>query len=146
MKVKDILREKDGKLVTAQPAMNVLKAMELIIGNRISCLPVLDASGQLVGIISDKDIFRAVYEHQETFRRFTVGDLMTTNLIVGVADDDVDYIGGVMTKNRFRHVPIVDKAKLIGLISVGDIVKAQIKQMEIENRYLKLYMEGNYPG
>ncbi|MFQ6007315.1 MAG: CBS domain-containing protein [Candidatus Zixiibacteriota bacterium] len=51
-----------------------------------------------------------------------------------------------MTKNKIRHVPILEQGKLVGLISLGDIVMAQIKRMEIENRYLKLYMEGNYPG
>jgi CBS domain-containing protein len=107
---------------------------------------VLGYSGQLVGIISDRDIFKSIYENQDNFRSLTVGNLMTTDVIVGVPEDEIDYIGGVMTNNRVRHVPILEEGKLVGLISVGDVVKAQIKRMEIENRYLKLYMEGNYPG
>jgi CBS domain-containing protein len=146
MKVQDVLKTKQQKLITAEPSTNIITAMELLLKNRISCLPVVDNSGHLVGIISDKDIFRAIYEHQHDFQGFTVGDLMTTDVLVGVPDDEIDYIGGVMTENNVRHIPILDKDKLVGLISVGDVVKVQIKRMEIENRYLKLYMEGNYPG
>ena len=71
---------------------------------------------------------------------------MTTDVIVGVPDDEVDYIGGVMDKNGIRHVPILDEGRLVGIITISDIAKAQIKRMEIENRYLKMYMEGNYPA
>ena len=146
MKVKDLLKDKQREIVTAQASINILTAMEMLIKNKISCMPVLDESGQMVGIVSDKDIFGAIYKNQDSFRSFTVGDMMTTNILVGVAEDEIDYIGGVMTNNKIRHVPIMEKDKLVGLISVGDIVKAQIKRIEIENRYLKLYMEGNYPG
>lgn len=146
MKVKEMLKNKQREIITVEPSTGILTGMELLIKNKISCLPVLEASGKLVGIVSDKDIFKAIYENQDSFRSFTVDDLMTTDLIVGVADDDIDYIGGVMTNNRIRHIPIVERDKLVGLVSVGDVVKAEIKDMEIENRYLKLYMEGNYPG
>ncbi len=146
MKVKDILKTKQREIITIKASTDILTAMELLIKNKISCLPVLGDSGRLIGIISDKDIFHIIYENQDNFRSIRASDLMATDLIVGVADDDIDYIGGVMTNNKIRHVPIVEKDKLIGLISVGDVVKAEIKHMQIENRYLKLYMEGNYPG
>jgi CBS domain-containing protein len=146
MKVKDILKNKQREIITAETSTDILTAMQLLISNKISCLPVLGYSGQLVGIISDKDIFKAVYENQDNFRSFTVGNLMTTDVLVGVPEDEIDYIGGVMTENKIRHVPILEEGKLVGLISIGDVVKVEIKRMQIENRYLKLYMEGNYPG
>ena len=124
MKVKEVLENKQREIITVEASTGILTAMELLIKNKISCLPVLGESGRLVGIVSDKDIFKAIYENQDSFRSFTVGDLMTTDLIVGVADDDIDYIGGVMTNNRIRHIPIVEKDKLVGLVSVGDVVKA----------------------
>ena len=71
---------------------------------------------------------------------------MSTNLIVGLPEDDVAYIAGVMTENRIRHVPIVDRDRIIGLLSVGDIVKTQIENIKVENRYLWQYIEGSYPG
>lgn len=146
MKVKDVLKNKQREIITAETSTDILTAMQLLINNEVGCLPVLGYSGQLVGIISDKDIFKAIYENQDNFRSLTVGNLMTTDVLVGVPEDEIDYIGGVMTKNKIRHVPILEQGKLVGLISLGDIVMAQIKRMEIENRYLKLYMEGNYPG
>ncbi len=146
MKVKDVLQSMKREIITIEPSANILTAMEALIKNKIGCLPVLGDSGQLVGIVSDKDIFHAIYENQDNFHSLKVSDLMTTDLLIGLAEDMIDYIGGVMTKNRVRHIPIVEKDKLVGLISLGDIVKAEIKRMEIENRYLKLYMEGNYPG
>jgi len=146
MKVKDLLKDKKREIVTVEGSTDILTAMELLIKNKISCLPVLGYSGQLVGIISDKDIFHAIYENQDNFPSIKVSNLMTTDLLVGLAEDEIDYIGGVMTENKVRHIPIVEKDQLVGLISLGDIVKAEIKQMQIENRYLKLYMEGNYPG
>ncbi len=145
MKVKDVLKNKKRELVTVDASTNILEAMDLLIKNGISCLPILGYSGQLVGIISDKDIFKAVFENQQGFQSFTVGNLMTTDLIVGLPDDEIDYIGGVMTENQIRHVPIVEQDKLLGLLSLGDVVKAEIKRMKIENRYLKMYMEGNQP-
>jgi len=146
MKVKDLLKDKKREIVTVEASTDLLTAMELLIKNEISCLPVLGYSGQLIGIISDKDIFHAIFENQDNFSSLKVSNLMTTDLLVGLAEDEIDYIGGVMTENKVRHIPIVGKDRLIGLISLGDVVKTEIKRMQIENRYLKLYMEGNYPG
>ena len=76
----------------------------------------------------------------------TVTDIMTSNIIVGVETDELTYIAGLMTNNRIRHVPVVKADKLIGLISIGDVVKAQMSDMEVENRYLKQYIDGSYPA
>ncbi|MEW5994934.1 MAG: CBS domain-containing protein, partial [Candidatus Zixiibacteriota bacterium] len=100
---------------------------------------------QIVGIVSDTDIFKAIFKNQDHFQSITVGNLMTTDVIVGLPDDEIDYIGSVMDKNGIRHVPILDEGKLVGIITISDIAKAQIKRMEIENRYLKMYMEGSHP-
>jgi CBS domain-containing protein len=120
--------------------------MARLIENRISCLPVVSDSGEVVGIISDKDIFRAAFRDPQNFTEKNVNHLMTTNLIIGLPDDELDYIAGVMTNNRIRHVPIVQDKRLVGLLSVGDIVKSQMKNIQIENRYLKKYIHDEYPG
>lgn len=120
--------------------------MDLLIAHQISCLPVIGESGELEGIVSDRDIFRAIHKDQRGFKSLRVGDLMTTELMVGVPDDDIQYIGGVMTQNRIRHVPIVEDQSLVGLISLGDVVKAHIDEVEVENRYLKTYITGSYQG
>jgi CBS domain-containing protein len=146
MLVRDQLKANSKRLVTARPATEILEAMRLLIEHRISCLLITDARDQLAGIVSDKDIFRVCYEKHCDFASMTIGDLMTTNLIVGVETDELSYIAGLMTNNRIRHVPIVDEDRLIGLISIGDVVKAQMANMEVENRYLKQYINGSYPA
>lgn len=146
MTVKDVLKNKNRNLVTVLPTLNVVEAMGMLIEHRIGCLLIVNETGRLLGILSDMDLFHAVYKSQDKWQISTAGDLMTKNLIVGVIDDDIDYIAGLMTKNRVRHIPIVDKDKLIGLVSIGDIVKNQIQDIEVENRYLKAYIDGSYPG
>ena len=109
-------------------------------------IPVTDDSNKLVGIISDKDIFRKVHDTDGKYQEVTVGAAMTTDLIIGLPTDKFSYIAQVMTKNRIRHVPVCKEAKIIGLVSIGDIVKTQIDSIEGENRYLKQYISGDYPG
>lgn len=146
MLVKDLLKTKSKELVTISASTKLKEAMESLINNKISCLPVLDDNSRLIGIISDKDIFRHAYEKPAGFQDETVGEVMTTNLIVGLVDDEVAYIAGIMTENRIRHVPIVERDHIIGLLSVGDIVKTQIENIRVENRYLWQYIEGTYPA
>ena len=146
MKVKEVLKIKDRETITVDPGTNVTAAMKVLLDNKVSCLPIVDDQGSLVGILSDKDIFRKVYNDPDNFRNSPVGELMSTNLIVGLPDDDMTYIAGIMTQNRIRHVPIVTEQQIVGLISVGDVVKLQIENVEIENRYLKQYIDGGYPG
>jgi CBS domain-containing protein len=146
MKVKEFLAANPRKVVTVQPDTLVQHAMARLIENAISCLPVESPKGELLGIISDKDIFRAAHKNPGTFIQEKVKELMSSDLIVGVGDDDFDYIAGVMTNNRIRHVPIVDRKRLIGLISVGDVVKSQLRSIQIENRYLRKYILDSYPS
>jgi CBS domain-containing protein len=147
MRVADLLRTKERDLITVAPSATIPEAMELLISNKVSCLPVLgEEDGLLVGIISDKDIFRRVHQDYRSFRDTCVKDLMTTELIVGLLEDEISYIAGIMTTNRIRHVPIVDGERLVGLVSVGDIVKTQMEDARIENRYLWQYINGTYPA
>jgi len=144
MLVKELLKNKNRGVITATSSMSIPDAMDLLISHQISCLPVLDEEGILTGIVSDRDIFRAVHKDKVGFKKLKVGDLMTRELMVGVPDDDIQYIGGVMTQNHIRHIPIVEKNNIVGLISIGDVVKAHIDSIEVENRYLRTYITGNY--
>ncbi|MDZ4723103.1 MAG: CBS domain-containing protein [candidate division Zixibacteria bacterium] len=145
MIVRDILRGKQQELVTATVKMTIPHAMEILIKNRISCLPVVDKNLRLAGIISDKDIFRHIFDSLQSFRSSMVEDLMTKKVIVGLESDEIGYIASIMTTNRIRHVPIMRDERLFGLVSVGDIVKTRMMDMEVENRYLLQFIEGSYP-
>lgn len=146
MTVKDLLDSRQTEVITTTTETSMKEAMRLLIDNNISCLPITEDDGTLLGIISDKDIFRKVYETGGGDLNFAVGELMSRDLIIGLPNDDVRYIAGLMTNNRIRHIPVVAADKLIGLVSIGDVVKTQMKDMSIENRYLKSYIEGTYPG
>ena len=140
MLVKTMLESKPKEIVTAKPSTKIDEAMELLISKNISCLPVLDDGGKLIGIVSDKDIFKKIHETGGDYHALSVKDVMSESVIVGLPDDDISYIAGLMGKNWIRHVPIVEEEQLIGLVSQRDIIKTQAKKTEIENRYLKLYL------
>jgi CBS domain-containing protein len=140
MLVRTMLESKPKELVTAKPSTKIDEAMDLLISKNIGCLPVLDEAGKLIGIVSDKDIFKKIHETGGDYHALSVKDVMSDAIIVGLPDDDISYIAGLMGKNWIRHVPIVEEEQLIGLVSQRDIIKTQAKKTEIENRYLKLYL------
>lgn len=146
MIARDILKAKSGEVITASQDTNIVEAMGILITNKISCMPVIDTNKRLVGIVSDKDIFSAIYNELQSFESTIMSKIMTTDVIIGLPDDDLEYIAGLMTNNRIRHIPVMEGEELIGLISIGDLVKSQIDNMEIENRYLRQYIDGTYPG
>lgn len=141
MIVRTLLNSKPREIITAEPSTTVEQAMDMLIEHNIGCLPVME-DNKLVGIISDKDIFRKVHETKGKYQALKVVDLMSTNLIVGVIDDEISYIAGIMNKNQIRHIPIFEDEKVVGMVSQRDIIKTQAHDAQIENRYLKLYTEG----
>ena len=142
MLVKTLLESKPRDLITAAADTPVDQAMDLLITKNIGCLPIVENDGKLVGIVSDKDIFRKIHETKGNYHNLSVGDMMTTDLIVGLPDDDIEYIAGVMDNNWIRHIPVVEGDRLVGLVSIGDVIRVRSSRHEIENRYLKLYMSG----
>ncbi|MFH1688010.1 MAG: CBS domain-containing protein [bacterium] len=146
MLVKERLQKKENKIIALPPKAGVLEAMKAMIDHGVRCMPVVDDKGELLGIIDDKDIFRAAHNDNQGFKTLTVDSLMETDLIVGLPTDDINYIAGLMSKNNIHYVPIMDEGKMIGLISRSDVIRSQRRHIDIENRYLKLYMEGTQHG
>jgi len=146
MKVKEILATKGSRVVTVEKDTSILDAMSIHSANRVGSLLVVDNDGNILGIIGARDVLMAVINHLEEIKTLTVEKIMTTNLIVGTPDDKLDYILSVMTENRIRHVPIFEGKELKGLVSIGDVVKAQLKETKVENKYLKDYIADKYPG
>lgn len=142
MLVKKLLEEKQKRIITTSPTTTVGDAMDRMISNDICCLPVVDEQEKLCGIVSDRDFFRKIHETKGHYQTMTVGEVMNRNVIVGVPNDEIDYIAGIMYKNKIRHVPIVESGQMVGVISLRDINKTLVKNTQIENRYLKLYSDG----
>ena len=141
MTVKDILRTKGINVVTIQPDVTVRRAMQTMVTHHIGSLMVTDGQGKVVGIITERDILRECAARSEQVQTTTVQQVMTQDLIIGVPDDEVSYVMGIMTQNRIRHLPILNGEHLEGLISIGDVVKAQLEETEVENRYLREYIQ-----
>ena len=100
MLVNDLLQTKNREIISTSPDTSIDEAMKLLIDNSISCLPVLSSTGKLVGIVSDKDIFQLIFKHRTDFKKHKVSEVMTKDLIVGLQEDDINYLAGMMTKNR----------------------------------------------
>ena len=147
MKVKDILKVKGSKVYTINENSTLMAATAQMFSNKIGSLIVVNDKEEIVGIVAPNDILKAVHEGcVENCSLQRVNQVMTKNLLCASEEDTIDYIQAVMTENRIRHIPILDKTELKGLVSIGDVVNAQIKIHEVENHYLKDYIEGKYPG
>jgi len=140
MKVKDILQHKGTDVHTISPDATMQQVMETLIERRIGSLVVCNDNGNLLGIITERDVLRECTQHGEQVKSTRVREVMTTQLIVATPDDDVQYVMSIMTHNRVRHLPILVGHRLFGLISIGDVVKAQLEATEFENRYLREYI------
>lgn len=145
MQVKDVLKAKGNAVIAIAPGKIIKDAINEIIKNKIGALLVMDGES-LVGIITERDIFREFSVEGEKVFEKKIEEVMTTNIIVGLPDDDLEAVKALMTNNRFRHLPIMDNKKVVGIVSIGDIVKIFSVNFQIENRYLKDYISGKYPG
>ena len=143
MKVRNILATKGGRVVTITPNELVRQAVALLVQHRIGALVVTDSDGRLVGILSERDVLHAAAGDEGIFGR-PVGDLMTREVIVGMPQDDVLAVAHTMLEKRFRHLPIVDEGRLIGIISIGDVLKTQrdAYQGEIDTLETRIIAEG----
>ncbi len=146
MKAKDILETKGSRVVTCHEDNTLSEALSVFAANKIGSLLVVDDNDNIKGIIAPRDILLVVLNDLENFKNTKTKDIMSTNLIVAGMDDSVGYLQAIMTENKIRHVPIMEGPKLKGILSIGDVVKAQMVEKEVENRYLKDYIEGKYPG
>lgn len=146
MKVKDIVRDKGAEVATIGVENTIYDAVKKLVDKNIGSLLVVDEKGAIAGIITERDILKECDQRFQSLDKTKVKDVMTKKLIVASPDDDVDYVENIMTENRIRHLPIVSGEKLEGIISIGDLVNVQRAQCKVENRYLKAYISGEYPG
>lgn len=131
MSVGTVLATKGSKVITIHPDQTVKDALTMLAKHNIGALVVVDDSEFPVGIISERDIVRDA-ARDDNFMMNAVRDVMTKDVVTGTAQDDLRSVANVMTEHRFRHLPIVEDDKLIGIVSIGDIVKAQRDQYQGE--------------
>lgn len=127
MKVRRILATKGMRVITIGPQKQIREAVALLVRHNIGALVVVDDTDHPVGILSERDIIRESAVNEQVFD-LQVADLMTRNVITGASQDDTHSLAHTMTERRFRHMPIVEDGKLIGIVSIGDILKAERDQ------------------
>jgi CBS domain-containing protein len=124
MNIASLLAKKSGAPITIRPEQTVRDALALLAKHNIGALIVVSAAGTPVGIVSERDIVREAARNEQVFGR-AVSGVMTRDVITGVPEDDLASVANLMTEKRIRHLPVVTGGKLIGIISIGDVVKAQ---------------------
>lgn len=143
MKILDIRKSSPVALQTASPDHTVHEVIQLLCRYNIGALPVLDVEGTLVGIVSERDVLRlCAREDCEAALKMKVREVMTPEVVIGVPDDSLDYVMRVMTERRIRHLPVIEDRRLVAIVSIGDVVKAQYEEKETEIRFLRDYMQG----
>lgn len=141
MQITDLLRHKGSHVVTIGSGEAITELLSRLATHRIGAIVVVDDE-QIVGIVSERDIVRSLHDKGAAMLQATVADLMTTDLITCTTSDSIDSIGGRMTEERIRHMPVVSEGKLVGIVTIGDVVAARIRQLEHDRGQLESYITG----
>lgn len=137
MRVKDILAAKKGALVTNRPEDTVEAAAVLLTNNNIGALPVRDGNGDLVGVISERDIVRGFARQGGRLLQLKVKDLMTRKVVTCEPEDDVKDAMRLMSDRHIRHLPVITDGKISGIISSRDVMESRLEQAWMEHNVLR---------
>ncbi len=140
MNVKSILAAKGGDIVSIEPTASLDVAAKLLAARRIGAVVVLGAGGRLVGILSERDIMRVLAERGVAVMQETVGQVMTRNVATCGEDETIASVMERMTNGKFRHLPVLENGRLIGVVSIGDVVKYRVEEMEREQEAMRDYI------
>jgi CBS domain-containing protein len=137
-----ILRNKPVSVISVAPETTITEVVRVLAEKRIGAVLVMDAQSTLVGILSERDIVRTLATHAGDTFAMTAAQLMTHSPTVTSPEASVVDAMEIMTEGRFRHLPVVSEGKLVGLVSIGDVVKARIDQQAHEVDSLRAYVVG----
>jgi CBS domain-containing protein len=139
--VNQLLKVKGGQIFSVAPTDSVLRAIEIMATRHVGALLVMNQEG-LLGIISERDYARKVILKNRSSHDTPVGDIMTKNPMTVSSDATVHHCMEIMTEGRFRHLPVVDKGRVVGILSIGDLVKAVIEDQSQKIEQLERYIAG----
>jgi len=144
MTLQDILLAKGGTVYTIAPEETLAEVVRRLVEHRIGSLLVCRqdrSENRLLGIITERDILYFCARGRSTLSDTKVSDVMSRDLITGSPSDAVEQIMGLMTTKRIRHLPVLSEGRLVGMVSIGDVVKAQHDRLAMENRFMKDYIQ-----
>ena len=143
MTVAAILKHKGNQITTVVPTASIAEVTEVLATHRIGAVLVMDRAEQLLGIVSERDIVRSLSANGVRTLEMTAGQLMTRALQLATPDTTVGEAMRMMTEGRFRHLPVIDHDRVVGLISIGDVVKARILEQDTVVESLTAYVAGS---
>jgi CBS domain-containing protein len=142
MTVRQILDEKGREVVTVSPTMSTEEAARHLAEHKIGAVIVTGVSGKISGILSERDIVRAMASKGAGALSAPISSIMTAKVVTCTEEHTVHQVMELMTKGRFRHLPVEDHGKLVGIISIGDVVRRRIEDVEREAEEIKAYIAG----
>ena len=140
MQISTILAKKGSTVFTVKPDQTVREAVALLVDQRIGAVVVVEVTGRPVGIVSERDIVRELAKNENVLNE-PVSRVMTSDVIIARPGDDTKAVSKTMTVRRFRHLPVMDHHELVGIVSIGDVVKAQLDEYEGEIETLQTRVE-----
>jgi CBS domain-containing protein len=140
MFVSDILAAKGGLVFTVTPGTTIGQVSRQLSTRRIGAVLVVDRLDRVVGIVSERDIVNVLASHGAPALELEASEIMTRNVVTCDPDDSIDQIMEAMTRRRFRHMPVVKHGELMGVVSIGDVVKARLEETRHETEALRAYI------
>ena len=141
VKIRDLLQAKGEEVHSIHPSATLADVVTKLVECNCGSLMVMD-DDRIAGIITERDILRASAGDSRPLAEVLVAEKMSTQLVTAAPEDDVAVVMGLLTRHRIRHLPIVVREQLAGIISIGDVVKAQFDHLSMENEYLRNYIQG----
>jgi CBS domain-containing protein len=138
MKIRDLLKITSRPVITIGPNDTVSVAVQKLVEYDMGSLPVCNDKGELVGIVTERDLLRKCFKSIDACANFKVQDVMTKEVAVGIPDDDLEYAISAMKQKRIRHLPIMDNQRLVGMVSMRDLLDVELKESQAELRYVGL--------
>ena len=138
--VSSVLKHKGHNVVTVAPQQTVALVVNVLARHRIGAVPVMNEEGQLMGIISERDLFRGISEHADAVLTLRADQLMTRDVKTCTSEDQLVDIMEVMTLQRIRHLPVIQNGALHGIVSIGDVVKQRLEEVQSEAEELRRYI------
>lgn len=140
MNVASILKSKGRAVSTVRPNATLLDVTKKLGPKKIGAIVVVGENGQVAGIISERDVIRAISEHGAPALSLMVSEVMTRSVVACQETSEIDELMETMTKGRFRHLPVVEDDALVGIISIGDVVKYHVAEVQMEVSAMRNYL------
>lgn len=139
MRISDVLRNKGAAVSTVDPDTTVGVLLDGLVTRNIGAMVVVGPAG-VIGIVSERDVVRKLHELGTDLLARPVSEIMTAQVITCSPADSVDSLSALMTTNRVRHVPVIDGGELAGIVSIGDVVKTRMEELQTQQEQLEAYI------